>query len=372
MKRLFRLVFSLVLLIVIDCTLSSRTMLRWSFSSLQLDHSVSLEPSVQAQPSNSTLLQFAAIEFNEAKEKKDIELLLQGNFGSSGRYPSITSWQRRRSNEYYRIWSEFRKPLHDWSLNRRFEPEIILDLIKLVKNPVDRHYGLPDSNDRYGSCAVVGNSGILLKTEYGELIDRHDFVIRLNNAWTKGFESHVGSKTNLSFVNSNILHFCARRPNCYCHPYGGKVPLIMYICQPVHFLDYTICNSSHSAPLLITDARFDNLCARIVKYYSAKRFVEETGKSLEDWGSAHDAVEFHYSSGMQAIMLALGICEKVSIFGFGKSAEATHHYHTKQKAELDLHDYAAEYAFYNDLIEKPQVIPFLPDKFKVPPVIVYH
>ncbi|KAJ4970897.1 hypothetical protein NE237_003996 [Protea cynaroides] len=369
MGRLWHLLFNLVLLTVIVSALSL-IVLR-SFSSLQFYYTVLLEPSV-LRPSNSTLLQFAAIEFNEAREKKDIDRLLEGKFDRLGRYPSIKSRQRQMSNENYKILSEFRKPLLDWSLNKRFEPDIMLNLTELVKRPVDRHYGLPDSNDRYGSCAVVGNSGILMKTEYGKLIDSQDFVIRLNNARINGFESHVGSKTNLSFVNSNILHFCARRPNCYCHPYGGKVPLIMYICQPVHFMDYTICNSSHSAPLLITDARLDNLCARIVKYYSAKDFVEETGKSLDEWGPAHDVVEFHYSSGMQAIVLALGICDKVSIFGFGKSAEATHHYHTNQKAELGLHDYAAEYKFYDDLIERPQVIPFLSDRFKVPTVVLYH
>lgn len=82
---------------------------------------------------------------------------------------------------------------------------------------------------------------------------------------------------------------------------------------------------------------------------------------------------FHYSSGMQAVMLAAGICERVSVFGFGKSEEAKHHYHTNQKAELDLHDYEAEYAFYKDLAERPQVIPFLnASGFKVPPVVFYH
>ncbi|KAK4842485.1 hypothetical protein QYF36_022509 [Acer negundo] len=136
----------------------------------------------------------------------------------------------------------------------------------------------------------------------------------------------------------------------------------------VHFMDYTMCNVSHKAPLLVTDPRFDMLCARIVKYYSLKRFVEETGKSLDEWGSAHDGSMFHYSSGMQAVMLALGICDKVSIFGYGKSALAKHHYHTNQKAELRLHDYEAEYAFYQDMMENPLAIPFISDKFKIPPV----
>lgn len=147
----------------------------------------------------------------------------------------------------------------------------------------------------------------------------------------------------------------------------------MYICQPAHLLDYTVCNSSHKAPLLITDPRFDLLCGRIVKYYSLKLFVEETGKAPEEWAKTHDQKLFHYSSGMQAIMLAVGVCDQVSVFGFGKATDAKHHYHTNQKAELDLHDYKAEYVLYQDLVERPQVIPFLKDSgFKVPPVVFYH
>ncbi|KAJ6985885.1 beta-1,6-galactosyltransferase GALT29A-like [Populus alba x Populus x berolinensis] len=246
------------------------------------------------------------------------------------------------------------------------------ELVGLVKGPIDSHDGLVVSERRYGSCAVVGNSGILMQKEYGELIDGHEVVIRLNNARTERYERNVGVKTNISFVNSNILHLCGRRQGCFCHPYGPNVPMVMYICQPAHFLDYTVCNSSHNAPLIVTDPRFDVLCARIVKYYSLKRFVEETRKSLDEWGSVHDGSMFHYSSGLQAVMLAVGICDKVGIFGFGKSASARHHYHTNQKAELKLHDYEAEYEFYHDLVSNPQAIPFIMDTFKFPTAIVYQ
>nr|AFK35664.1 unknown [Medicago truncatula] len=250
------------------------------------------------------------------------------------------------------------------------------ELTRSVKVPIDRYNKAVnvDSGDlkKYSSCAVVGNSGILLNRNYGALIDAHEFVIRLNNARVDNYESKVGKKTSISFVNSNILHLCARRSGCFCHPYGANVPIVMYICQAVHFLDYTVCNASHKSPLLVTDPRFDVLCSRVVKYYSLKRFVEETGKGLEQWGSAHDGALFHYSSGMQAVMLALGVCEKVSLFGFGKSAAAKHHYHTNQKAELHLHDYEAEYAFYRDLMEGDKPIPFVSEKFKIPPVVMYR
>ncbi|XP_024017040.1 beta-1,6-galactosyltransferase GALT29A isoform X2 [Morus notabilis] len=163
-----------------------------------------------------------------------------------------------------------------------------------------------------------------------------------------------------------------RREGCFCHPYGENVPVVMYICQALHFLDYTVCNSSHKSPLIVTDARFDTLCARIVKYYSLKLFVEKKGKGLETWGKEHDGPFFHYSSGVQAVMLALGICDRVSVFGFGKSDLAKHHYHTNQKGELHLHDYEAEYEFYHDLVERPEAIPFIPRTFKTPPVVVYQ
>ncbi len=46
-----------------------------------------------------------------------------------------------------------------------------------------------DIEERWGSCAVVGNSGLSLFNEkQGQAIDRHDVVIRFNDGPTAGFE----------------------------------------------------------------------------------------------------------------------------------------------------------------------------------------
>lgn len=235
---------------------------------------------------------------------------------------------------------------------------------------------------RFPTCAVVGNSGALLGSGRGPQIDAHELVIRLNNARVAGFVADVGAKTSLSFVNSNILHLCASRSaataaGCGCHPYGPTVPMAMYICQPAHLLDALICNATatHASPfpLLVTDARLDALSARIAKYYSIQRFVSDTGAPASNWTRKHDERYFHYSSGMQAVVMALGVCEELSLFGFGKPAGAKHHYHTNQKKELDLHDYQAEYDFYGDLQARPEMVPFLDEAqgFTVPPVRLY-
>ena len=52
-----------------------------------------------------------------------------------------------------------------------------------------------------GTCAVVGNSPIILSTSHGEEIDSHDHVIRCNKAPTKGIEKHTGKRTTIRFIN---------------------------------------------------------------------------------------------------------------------------------------------------------------------------
>nr|TKW16189.1 hypothetical protein SEVIR_5G283000v2 [Setaria viridis] len=119
--------------------------------------------------------------------------------------------------------------------------------------------------ERFPTCAVVGNSGILLGSGRGAQIDAHDLVVRLNNACVAGSAANVGAKTSLSFVNSNILHRCAVRSavaagGCACHP-----------------------STTSPFPLLVTNARLDVLCARIANYYSMRRFVATTGEPANNW-----------------------------------------------------------------------------------------
>lgn len=387
MKRSLRPIHSILLLLLIAGTLTVRVVLHQNGFQLKSE-TLAVPAGPLKSVFNETLLRYAATDIGEPKLKQEIEELLDGNFRSRGRHRSFLSSGKYhidvrlrtargtplelRSPEFYRLWLRFRRYLGDWSRKRRFYSDVMSDVVNGVNVLIDDRNGRKDSSSKFKSCAVVGNSGILLNTDHGKLIDSHEVVIRLNNARTASFERNVGSKTTISFVNSNILHLCARREGCFCHPYGANVPIIMYMCQPAHFFDYLVCNTSHKAPLMITDPRFDVLCSRIVKYYSLKRFIEVTGKDVGEWGAAHEGSNFHYSSGMQAVMLALGVCEKVSVFGFGKAQLAKHHYHTSQKAELPLHDYEAEYDLYKDLMEKPQVIPFVADKFKFPPLVMYQ
>ncbi|XP_033949701.1 alpha-2,8-sialyltransferase 8F-like [Pseudochaenichthys georgianus] len=79
---------------------------------------------------------------------------------------------------------------------RMVTPEIFSTFIK--ENPFPKK--------RFDTCAVVGNSGILTNSNCGEMIDSAQLVIRCNlPSLGKGYEKHVGNKTDIVTANPSIL-----------------------------------------------------------------------------------------------------------------------------------------------------------------------
>ena len=62
-----------------------------------------------------------------------------------------------------------------------------------------------DLNFTNKSVAVVGSSGNLLDHLYGEDIDKHDVIIRFNQARVEGYEKHVGSRTDIRVMNTHTF-----------------------------------------------------------------------------------------------------------------------------------------------------------------------
>ncbi len=54
--------------------------------------------------------------------------------------------------------------------------------------------------------AIVGASGNLSGSKFGQLIDQYDEVIRFNRSPTDGYEIDVGSKTTLRAVNNHVFN----------------------------------------------------------------------------------------------------------------------------------------------------------------------
>ncbi|GMH23465.1 hypothetical protein Nepgr_025308 [Nepenthes gracilis] len=64
---------------------------------------------------------------------------------------------------------------------------------------------LPDQSPYYprqfGHCAVIGNSGDLLKTKFGKEIDGYDAVFRENGAPIQNYTEYVGTKSTFRLLN---------------------------------------------------------------------------------------------------------------------------------------------------------------------------
>ncbi|KAK3280217.1 hypothetical protein CYMTET_11936 [Cymbomonas tetramitiformis] len=98
------------------------------------------------------------------------------------------------------------------------------------------------------SCAVVGNSGLLLKYRQGRAIDAHDAVFRFNDAPTKGFEDHVGRRTTLRIVE-DAYHMAAR-----AQPSKQTVLQIIKSQEVLHqFMDYKLQPSSMNLYMMAPD-----------------------------------------------------------------------------------------------------------------------
>ncbi|KAI5683103.1 hypothetical protein M9H77_04331 [Catharanthus roseus] len=54
---------------------------------------------------------------------------------------------------------------------------------------------------QFGRCAVIGNSGDLLKTKFGKEIDNYDAVVRENGAPIQNFTEYVGTKSTFRLLN---------------------------------------------------------------------------------------------------------------------------------------------------------------------------
>jgi hypothetical protein len=170
-----------------------------------------------------------------------------------------------------------------------------------------------ETNLFYGkTCAIIGNSSTILNSKYGKEIDANDFVIRFNQARVMGYESFVGSKTNLRIINTHS--FAAYNGDAISYEKNAKVfsKFSRNIFSELNEKNYLATNNSN-----IEKAKND------FPEYNFNKITNETNDFIENLISGHS------TAGFIGIILSLRYFENITIYGFNFYEGLDDHYYEK-------------------------------------------
>lgn len=217
--------------------------------------------------------------------------------------PFLTTQNAFIPQESYKWWLKLQGERSPKGIN-----ETIQELFSFI--PGDWDHLLERSSSRCRRCAVVGNSGNLRQSQYGQEIDTHDFVFRMNKAPTVGFELDVGSKTTHHFIY----------PESY-RELGEKVSMILI---PFKILDLRWVISA------LTDGTINHTYVPVPRKIKANKnkimvyhptFMKYV---YDNWLQHHGR---YPSTGFLSIIFALHLCDEVDLYGFGADSKGNwHHY----------------------------------------------
>ncbi|XP_070535227.1 CMP-N-acetylneuraminate-poly-alpha-2,8-sialyltransferase-like [Ptychodera flava] len=216
----------------------------------------------------------------------------------------------------------------------------------LINVTLDEYNRLPKENPynkgAFKKCSVVGNSGILLGSKCGKVIDATNFIIRLNMGRLFNYTEDVGSKTDLITCNpsmfaSNYSRFNKNGARKY------KDDLIMQFenatAYTTGFMYRSLRKTTFRAQDIHKSVNSDVIFAYSRHISSVKGFYRKK----------YGIKEKFVSSGLLMFSTALSFCDEVHLFGFWPFAEdpdgkpLQYHYYEKYAYMKQVHNMAAEF-----------------------------
>ncbi|XP_072094297.1 CMP-N-acetylneuraminate-beta-galactosamide-alpha-2,3-sialyltransferase 4-like [Mobula birostris] len=162
-------------------------------------------------------------------------------------------------------------------------------------------------------CVVVGNGNTLRNSLLGEVINKYDIVIRLNNAPVRGYEQDVGNKTTLRFFypESAIEDLSGENePDMLFVLVPFKTADLLWLEELVYNKRRTRSGFWRSPPII---KKLDISKLRILNpFYSYQAMTELLQKANVIKKTAPYA-----TTGLLAVTVALNYCDEVHVAGFG-------------------------------------------------------
>ncbi|XP_062894513.1 CMP-N-acetylneuraminate-beta-galactosamide-alpha-2,3-sialyltransferase 4-like [Mobula hypostoma] len=162
-------------------------------------------------------------------------------------------------------------------------------------------------------CVVVGNGNTLRNSLLGEVINKYDIVIRLNNAPVRGYEQDVGNKTTLRFFypESAIEDLSGENePDILFVLVPFKTADLLWLKELVYNKRGTRSGFWRSPPII---KKLDISKLRILNpFYFYQAMTELLQKANVIKKTAPYA-----TTGLLAVTVALNYCDEVHLAGFG-------------------------------------------------------
>eukprot|EP00899_Mesostigma_viride_P026290 jgi/Mesvir1/6846/Mv09020-RA.1 len=162
------------------------------------------------------------------------------------------------------------------------------------------------SSKLFKSCAIVGNGGGLMRHPYGDYIDQHEVIVRVNILPMQKYRKHIGQRTNyrvLSYkVSLELVYGFA--------PFWTKTKNeTLVIWFPANRADVAARMHSRLPTFEVVELGDDSLesIANVFKSLESELYKLQMGP-FSDW-------EF-MSSGMHAVLAFLRVCNAVNLYGF--------------------------------------------------------
>jgi len=218
---------------------------------------------------------------------------------------------------------------------------------------IKHYYSLPPDaraiakRYKWRKCAVVGNSGTLLDSSYGGIIDNHDIIFRMNQAPLKGYELYVGRKSTFRILNSLWSHryshgYAPWDPGYEHLPLEPAATLILSrVAVPIFNELYEFWRKRRpDITLLMLNSRVVAVIRQVLLDYRARL----CGAGFGPFAGGNTP-----SSGWVAVYLATQLCAKVDVYGFGVGEvggkDVNYHYYqgfAARKFGTDVHSFDSE------------------------------
>lgn len=226
---------------------------------------------------------------------------------------------------------------------------------------------LTDIRHRFDTCAVVGNSGVLLKTMQsgilkrekpaGDFIDAHEAVFRFNEAPTRGYEVHVGQRTTFTLLSRPTSVMRQRSRLALAGVADANSTYVLLSRDTTRKLDVGVCRqlrrTNFERELLIpspelvaaSDELYRHVQNTIVPHSDIsvggnnKLILPSNCRTADCRARMRTLLEPTFGS--IGVYLSLTMCRKVNLFGFGLAGDAssTSKYYHIANGENDIPSY---------------------------------